>query len=659
MIKANHLYIRKHSLADMNTVKARRKELRFKGQDADMLRRCNDVWNNFAEFRELRARSVRFCYGDQWGDIIMVNGKAKTYREYLMETGNVVIQTNQIKNRVETIVGQMVRDQMEPVCHAIDRDEQQYGEVMTAAVQANCNKNELMKLKKLWMRELNLGGLAVAYESFDEHTGPNHNADSWTSFINPNTYFSESESVDPRKWDESLVGRFFYGSFEDICAKFGRSPHDYDVLRQIYANQSVVFRRTDAINEGEKFEDGQIAFMRSADPSRCYVCEVWTKESRPRIRLWDQNAGYEEVIEADDNVYRNQVREENERRRQMAAAKGINPADVPYIVGDGFGADEDERNGFFMDTFWYCRFLAPDGTILWEGESPFADRSHPFSVCMFPFVDGKLTGYMNDAIDHNLAMNRAVVLHDWLLRAQQKGLTVVPKSILGDVSPEQFAKSWSSIDDILVLDIDESKKDLFPKVFHGPGQTFDVGALLATYSKLMDQGTPVNAALQGKTPNSGTSGTLYAQMTNNASTPIAALMDEFNKFIENVLNKKMKNICMFYTPDRFKKIAGQIDGIFDNPNLNLNEVGDLEYDLTIKESSNTPVSRAMVNQDAKEFVMGGLIDFDEYLEIADVPYADKILQGRQARRAELKAAQGGMPAGALPAAAPAAAPQIQ
>ena len=639
MIKAEHLYTRKHSLSEMDTVKARRKELRSKNQDADLLRRCNNVWNNLSDFRETRARSVRFCYGDQWGDTIVVNGKVKTYREYLMETGNVVLQTNQIKNRVETIVGQMVRDQMEPVCHAIDREEQQYGEVMTAAVQANCNKNEIMELKKLWMRELNLGGLAVAYESYDEHSGPNHSADSWTSFINPNMFFFESESVDPRFWDSSLVGRFFYCSFEDICAKFGRSPHDYDVLRQIYSNQSVTFRNTEATSQNDKFDDGQLSFMRSGDPSRCYVCEVWTKESRPRIRLWDQNFGYEEIIDADDTTYRRQVREENESRKLMAIRKGINPDNVSYIVGDGYGATDDERNGFFMDTFWYCRFLAPDGTILWEGESPFADRSHPFSVCMFPFVDGKLTGYMNDAIDHNLAMNRAVVLHDWLLRAQQKGMVVVPKTILGDVTPQEFARNWTSIDGMLFLDIDESKKDLFPQVFHGPAQTFDVGALLATYSKLMDQGTPVNAALQGKTPNSGTSGTLYAQMANNAATPIAALMDAFNKFVESVLNKKMKNICMFYTPDRFEKIAGQIDGIFDNPNLNLNEVGNLEYDLTIKESSNTPVSRAMINQDAKEFVMNGLIDFEEYLEIADVPYADKILQGRQARRAEMEAAE--------------------
>ena len=50
--------------------------------------------------------------------------------------------------------------------------------------------------------------------------------------------------------------------------------------------------------------------------------------------------------------------------------------------------------------------------------------------------------------------------------------------------------------------------------------------------------------------------------------------------------------------------------------------------------------------------MAGLVSFEEYLEIAMVPYADKILQMRQARQAEAEAAQTGqMPQGAIEEAA--------
>lgn len=651
MQKPDRLFKRTPSMEEMDSVKERQSKLLSRHRDTPLLERCHRVWDNLLEFRQMRARSLRFCYGDQWGDIITVNGKQMTYRKYLMEKGNVVLQTNQIKNRVDTIAGVLVKEKQEPVCHAIDREEQQYGEVLTAALQANCDKNVITQLYIHWMKEQCLGGMPISYESYDSHTGPSGRLDSWTSYINPNTFFYEGEAVDPRNWDVDLVGRFYYGSKEDICAQFARSPQDYDILKSIYPNQFSALREERSRTMEERYEDGDLVFMDSSDPTRCYVCEVWTKETKPRIRLWDTNAGQEMIIDASDSASRKYIREENRRRRTLALASGFSEDEIPYIVGDGYGRNDEERSGFFMDTYWYCRFLAPDGTILWEGESPYADRLHPFVFNPFPYIDGKICGYMNDAIDHNIAINRAIILHDWLLRTQAKGVTVVPEAIIPEgMDYKQFANSWTSLDGMVFIDLKPGQEGLMPQVFHGAAQTFDVANLVATYSKLMDNGTPVNGALQGKTPSSGTSGTLYAQMANNASTPIAALMESFNKFIEAVLIKKMKNIAQFYDAGRFQSIAGQVDSILDQSSMNLNEIKDIEFDLKIKESSNTPVFRAVINQDAKEFLMAGLISFEEYLTIADVPYADRILQGRQARQAEVEEAQqkGAIPTGTVP-----------
>ena len=659
MYKPEHLIKRKVTPSDIDSVKYRRKKLQTKATDPDLLHRCETLWLNLSDFRAQYARGVRFAYGDQWGDIITVNGQQMTYRKYLMNTGNVVIQTNQIKNRVDTIAGVVVKEKAEPVCHALDRDEQQFGELVTTALQANCDKNVISTLYIKWVKDLCLGGLAAAYEAYDDHSGPDRRLDSWTQYINPNTLILEGDTVDPRGWDMSIIGRFFYGSYQDICAQFAHSPEDYAILSHIYANASDPSKIERVRNYGDQYEDGDLLFMRSFDTSRCYVCEVWTKETKAKIRLHDQSEGTEEIIDADDYSYRKEVKAENERRKRLAAAAGWSEEETNsvLILGDGYGSTEEERNGFFVDTYWYCRFMAPDGTILWEGESPYPGRTHPFTLCIFPFTNGKIVGYMNDAIDHNVAMNRAVVLHDWLLRTQAKGVTVVPKKIVpDDVSYKEFARSWTSIDDMVFIDMEPGQEGLMPKVFFGAAQNFDVSSLIATYTRLMDAGSPVNGALQGKTPTSGTSGTLYAQMATNASTPIAALLEDFHKFIEGILNKKMKNIVKFYSPDRFAQIAGHIDSIYDMSTLNLNEVGDLEYDLKVKESSNTPVFRAVINQDAKEFLLNGLIDFEEYLTIADVPYADKILQGRQARQAEVEAAQqAGVTPGAVTEAVPGAA----
>ena len=648
MFKAERLIKREATTTEMNSVKYRQSRLRSRDKDVDLLLRCERIWENLDSFRQQRARGHRFYDGDQWGDPITVNGKTMTYREYLKSTGNVVIQTNQIKNRVDTIVGLMVKEKSEPVCHAIDRDEQQYGEIMTCALQANCEKNVMPELYMKLLKELCLGGLAVSYESYDDIHGPNRRLDSWTQYINPNMVFFDGEAVDPRYWDFSIVGRFFYGSFEDICAQFARKPSDYDQLKQIYSTAADIFKVDDPRDFQERLEAGDLFFMRSADPTRCYVCEVWTKETRPRIRLHDTSKGEEEIIDADDRDYRKLIKAENERRKKLGLEAGWSEDEIPYIIGDGYGKDETERSGFFVDTYWYCRFLAPDGTILWEGESPYADRSHPFSFCIFSYIDGRIVGYSNDAIDHNVAMNRAVVLHEWLLRSQAKGVTVVPRKILGDMSEQEFAKAWTSIDDMVYIDLKPGEEGLLPKQYNGIAQTFDVAGLLATYAKLMDSGSPVNGALQGQTPNAGTSGTMYAQMASNASTPIAALMEQFRNFVVSILYKKMKNIAQFYDKQRFESIAGRIDSILDASNLNLNDVGDMEYDLRIRESADTPVFREMQEQDLLLFVQLGFITFDEYLEASAKPYVDKILQKRQARQAEMEDAQqmGMLPQGA-------------
>lgn len=635
----------------MDSVKLRRKKIREKGKDVDLLLRCQRIWQKLDDMRIQRARGHRFYDGDQWADLITVNGKTMTYRDYLMSTGNVVVQTNQIKNRVDTIIGVMVRERNEPVCHAIDRDEQPYGEVMTEALQANCDKNIMPELYMKWLKDVCIGGLAVSYESWDDIHGPNRRLDSWSQYINPNYAFFDGEAADPRFWDFSIVGRFYYGSFEDICAQFARKPSDYDILKDIYGDQSDVFKNEDDRRFEERFEDGDLMFMHSDDPARCYVCEVWTKETRPCIRLHDTNAGTEEIIDFVDYEYRSAIKAENERRKTLAKAAGWEDGDVPYIIGDGYGADEEERNGFFNDTYWHCCFLAPDGTILWEGESPYADRNHPFNFCIFSYIDGHIVGYMNDAIDHNIAMNRAVVLHDWLVRSQAKGVTLIPRKMLGNMKELDFARAWTSVDDLVFADIKTG--DQLPVQYNGVAQTFDVSALLATYQRLMDSGSPVNSSLQGKTPNSGTSGTLYAQMSNNAATPIASLMEQFHDFVKNLLYKKMKNIAMFYDSERLRKIAGRIDSIFDASQLALNEIKDIEYDLRIKESANTPVFREMQEQDLLLFLQAGFITFDEYLENSSKPYVDKILQKRQARQAEMEAAQqAGEPVGTVPEAVP-------
>ena len=640
MFKPEHLIRRRATIGDMDSVKVRRKELRAKDKDPELLVHCESLWMNLSEFREQRKRGNRFYDGDQWGDLITVNGKTMTYRQYLSQTGNVVIQTNQIKNRVDTIAGLRIKERTEPVCEAIDREEQPYGELLTEGVLANSDKNQIQELELKWIKDACNGGLAAAYESYDDTSGPSRRMDSWTQYINPNRLFFDADGVDPRFWDISTIGVVRYGTREEMCARFVKKPSDYDALKQVYPNQFDVLK-TDRIGDfTDKFNDNSLVFMDTTDPQRCYYCEVWTKESRARIRLHDTNAGEEEIIDADDKDYRKEIKAENERRRNLARQSGWDDADTPFIIGDGYGSDDGERNGFFMDTFWYCRFLAPDGSILWEGESPYANRAHPFSLFIFSYIDGHIIGYNHDAIDHNLAINRAWITNEWLTRAQAKGVTVVPKAIVpDDVSFEEFARSWTAIDDIVYIDVKPGYENMMPKVFYGAAQNYDASRLISTIKDLMDSGSPVNSALQGKDPGRNMSGVLYAQMATNASTSVAAFLEQYRDFVRQVLIKKMKNIAMFYDAERWQKIAGRIDSLTDFSTINLNEVGDIEYDLRLMESANSLEARESQEADLLNLLQLQVIDGNEYIQLSKKSYIQKLRQMREARQAEMEDAQ--------------------
>ena len=662
MITPKRLIPRKITRTELDSVKARQAKV-GKERDLHLLERCERIWDNMDDFRKERARADRFIYGDQLADLIEVNGKTMTQREYLLKTGNVALQNNQLKNKVETIVGVIVKEENEPICNAIDRKEQQYGEVITAGLKANCDKNQMGILYSLFMKEMCGGGLAVAKESYDATSGPTDRLDSWTQFVNPNQVFFDAEMTDPRFWDIKIIGQFFDKSRGEVEAMFARSKKDVAILREIYRNQSIMFNTEDMNQLTDKLDERDAVFLTPEDTTKCRVFEIWTKETKARIRLYDTNSPVPEeiIIDEDDTVYRKQVKEENLRRQRIGRESGWDDSMIPYITGDGFGADEADKNGFFIDEYWYCRFLAPDGTILWEGESPYADRSHPFTVCATPMVDGKIVGYLHDGIDLNIAMNRAMILHDWLLRAQAKGVVVVPKSIVPkDISFKEFANSWTALDEMVFIDVKPGQEKLMPQVFFSAGQNFNVSELLNTYSRQLENSTAISGAIQGKTPFAGTSGSLYAQMANNATTSIAALLKQFRNFMNEVSKKKAKNIAAFYDQERWEEIVGNIDGLFDNTNLDLGKIPDIEFDLEVKQSVETPDAKEITKQDAMAFIQLGLISFEEFLEITQVPYANKILQGRQARQAEAEAAQNGqIPQGAMADAAKANAAAMQ
>ncbi len=613
---------RRVSANKINTVK-QRQEITGLEKDIELLDKARQLWENMRDFRKQSERAVMYTMGDQWGEEITVDGVTMTQREYLSKQGNVVLQTNQIQSKVNTIVGLLLKEKNEPVCHARAREEQPYGELMTTALQANCNKNAIESLYSKAMWDLTVRGMCVLREAFESRDG---RSDSWTGYIEPNRLIMDSGLNDPRFWDLTIVGTFYDISFGEITQRFARNTEDYAVLQSIYHNQSNIFHNPGYDNLLDKEYNSTQDFYNTTDNSKCRVFEIWTKETKARYYVHDNNEGSLEVIDADDATTLRAIKEENERRVTEFANQGWSIEECPLIETE-----------FFIDSFWYCRYLTPDGYIIWEGESTLADRTHPFTICAIPMTGGKIQGYINDAIDHQILINRTVVLQDWLVRSQAKGVTIVPKDLLGDMDPREFARNWSSIDGLMFV---ETKPGVpMPQTLTGNQVHYDAASLIREYTALMENSVAISGALQGKTPYSGTSASMYAQQTENSSTPIFSLLSKFRMFMEMVATKKMKNIAKYYDEERFTIIAGRLDASIDKSKFNLADVADIEYDLSIKASTETPIYRMVANDTLLQLLSMGQIGVEDYLKHGYLPFADKLLQSIQSKQEQAKQQQ--------------------
>ena len=557
---------------------------------------------------------MRFVYGDQWGDTITVKGKTMTERQYLTSVGNVALQTNQLKKIVETISGAYAKENNEPVCKARAREEQIYGELMTMALQANWQMNDMPLMIDTIIKESLIGGLGVTRECYEYRDG---DLDSWTDVCHPNYMIIDSTMKDPRYKDMELIGEIHDITFGRFCEKFATSREDVEKFAEWYRNESSPMWFEEVVEDiNDKHNSDEMTFWTPKDKGLCRVYEIWRKESRDRYRVHDENTGELYMINADDSESIANIEAENKTRLAMGLAQGWPEEDIPLIR---------YKENFFVDTYWYGRFMTPQGYILWEGASPYEERRHPYSVIMLPMVDGQITSYLCDAIDQNIAINRLLTLHDWMMRAGLKGVTFVPADIVPEnMSNDEFAEQFTTIDGIVFYE--PKKHQQKPETFYGHTSSLNLAEIVRMMSDLMESSVSVNAAIRGEGVKSGTAAALYAQQTQQAATPLASLMMRLGIFVKHVARLKLANIRNFYDAKRFDEIAGGLSTVSMEKSIDYSLAGNIEYDLSVTQSTATPTYRALKTQILMEFANAGFIPPRFVFEFGDVPGGDEILQ---------------------------------
>lgn len=580
-----------------------------------MLYKAQQCWDGMSRFRRARARNLRYTYGNQWSDTITIKGETMTEEQYLLKRGQMPLKNNLIRRLVRNVLGVYRQQSKEPICVARDRDEQHLGDTMSTVLQCNRQTNKMNELEARSMEEFLIGGLIAHRKSFGVRGG---RLDCWTDFVDPDCFFVDSGMKDVRTWDCSMVGEIHDVSFEELCSHFAKSPEDYEMLRweyQLAAQRDAVY----GYYEEFGFSRPQsLDFLIPSSSSQCRVVEVWNKEQKERYHCLDYSNGDFYKIGIEDLPL---VQAENARRMAQADASGL-PRDKVRLI----------KAEYFIDDYWYYRFITPSGRILDEGETPYAHGEHPYVFRAYPFVNGEIHSFVEDVIDQQRYVNRLITMYDFIMRSSAKGVLLVPKNCIpDDMTPEDFAEAWSSYDDVIVY---EPKPGVpAPQQVHANSTNIGIDAMLQMQLKFFEDISGVHGALQGRPGSSGMSGSLYAQQTQNATTSLLDLLDTFSGFVTDAAYKDVQNIQQFYDTPRVFNIAGRRAAPVE---YNPEKIRNVSFDLHITESQSSAVYQQISNEFLMQLVEKGLIPLEHALEVGRFSFGDELLQRIQSAK-ELQA----------------------
>jgi hypothetical protein len=596
-----------------------------------LLTRAEAAWMAQAETRKEWLRNLRYVRGDQWSDYVEdENGERVLERNRIAaRTGGVALQNNHLIKIVNTLMGIYSRSATMPVCFARQENADAKSQMMTRALKTNWDNNEMKDLLEGEFFQMIVGGTSIVKEVWAEQDGVD---DSYTYKVDLGHAFWEAEGTDPRHWDISMIGEFRDYTIGELAATFAESEYDYNQLLEIYKpylSQLATIHKT-----RNDYSEGSWNYPMTTN--LCRVYEIWTKEHKPGIRCKDIMNTEQPLYHIDPRDLPN-IQAENERRIALGREQGIADDDIPLIEYKGKGL------GYKIYEYWHYWALTPDGRILVDYDSPFEHGSHPYTIKMHLYVNGRTTPFISCIIDQQRYINRLITLNDLLINSSIKNLKMIPKDLIPKgMSQREFARQAVEFDGWVFYEPQNRMTNAEPKVITQNATNIGIHELLQVQLSSINDITNVHGALQGKAPNAGTSAQLYLMETQNATTSIATLLNKFSRFENNVARKKMKTIHQYYQEPRNISVE-QSSGYVMFQTYDPKAVRDIDFDVKISEAAETPVSRMFTNKQLEEWAAAGWIDLHDVLTYGYYPNLEELKQRIAASKEMVEQANGGVP----------------
>lgn len=451
--------------------------------------RARKAWSDMADFRSKRDRYMRFAYGDQWSDPTRDSeNRPMTEGELARRQGRKPMTNNLIRRLVKCIVGRY---------RNLDT-RYQPDETLSAVYAAN----SLDELDSRMLEEFVISGCAVQRIACEVRPG---GKGVWVDNVDPSRFFT-NRFTDPRGHDIDCIGMVHQLSLPEIIQRFANGSRAKAAkLAAMFNSDSPAAPSWGEIASGEAFF--------SSIAGRHAVAEIWTREASELLTCHDPVSG---TLYTLPGHLAGQIDLANESR----AKEGIAAI----------------ASRWQLDSRWVCRWVAPDGTLLGEHESPFADGSHPFAVKFYPMTDGEAHSLVEDVIDQQIYINRLITLIDHVIGVSAKGTLLIPiNQMLPGWSAKKLSQEWAQPGSVLPYDSTAGPGE--PHQINGAGIDSGALTLLNMEMKMFEDVSGVGSALFGKPSQTNAGAQRFNSEVDNALASISDILLSFDTFRSGRDNK--------------------------------------------------------------------------------------------------------------------------
>ena len=557
-----------------------------------LLQWLSHYYDNMSELRKKWKRAQDFVMGRQLEEKIEWNGRKITIREYMELQGMPILEYDVISDKLISLVGLVRQQRATASCTAVDPNEEDYISFFNEYLRQNDNNNNRQEMDARLFYEFCVYGFIGMSTVWDRRDGRegifNDKVDIYKLAVPP--FFKPDLS------DIEIFGIGHDLTWREILAKFtDGSDGQAQQLNEIYLQTQTHYSPEQGYQAtGEAQLTGLEDFLHSSIQGKYRVIEVWTKESRQSLWVHDWDKGDAGFMPMGVKAELDAENESRKRANVMMDENGLpildeNGEEIYYVDPEKLNLIEYEPQ---METFWYRRYITPNGYLLDARESPyFVLRNgyrcsiQPYSFLAYPCLQGEVKSFIMRMENNQRTLNHYMMMINFVVANGAKGALLIDEaSESSKQTPEERKANYNKTNGEIYWNSANGGEK--PEVLSNKTMPAGVEFMISFAKTMAAEGSGVQGALQGVHRN--TSGKQYQLERESASTSVTDFVESFNCFKLREAKLKTYLIQEFCNEHDSVKLVGDDYRTYFNPetmrDMDLDVAMDLDsYSATIRD----------------------------------------------------------------------------